>query len=40
MEYIAIALAPGIAICLFIFYKDVYNREPRLNLFVSFFLGC
>ena len=40
MEYIAIALAPGIAICLFIFYKDVYNREPRLNLFVSFLLGC
>ncbi|MEI2738208.1 MAG: PrsW family glutamic-type intramembrane protease [Chitinophagaceae bacterium] len=40
MEYIAIALAPGIAICLFIFYKDVYNKEPRLNLFVSFFLGC
>ena len=24
----------------FIFYKDVYNREPRLNLRVSFFLGC
>jgi protease PrsW len=40
MEYIAIALAPGIAICLFIFYKDIYNREPKLNLIVSFFLGC
>lgn len=40
MEYIAIALAPGIAICLFIFYKDIHNREPKLNLFVSFFLGC
>ncbi len=40
MEYIAIALAPGIAICLFIFYRDGYNREPKLNLFVSFFLGC
>jgi RsiW-degrading membrane proteinase PrsW (M82 family) len=40
MEYIAIAIAPGIAICLFIFYKDIYNREPRLNLIVSFFLGC
>jgi RsiW-degrading membrane proteinase PrsW (M82 family) len=40
MEYIAIAIAPGIAICLFIFYKDIYNREPKLNLFVSFFLGC
>lgn len=40
MEYIALALAPGIAICLFIFYKDVYNREPKLNLIVSFILGC
>lgn len=40
MQYIAIALAPGIAICLYIFYKDMYNREPRLNLFVSFILGC
>lgn len=40
MDYIAIALAPGIAICLYIFYKDLYNREPTLNLFVSFMLGC
>jgi len=39
MEYIALALAPGIAICLYIFYKDRYNREPRLNLSVSFILG-
>ncbi len=40
MQYIAIALAPGIAICLVIFYKDIYNREPKLNLIVSFFLGA
>lgn len=40
MNYIALAIAPGIAICLFIFYRDVYNREPKLNLFVSFILGC
>ncbi|NOT50817.1 MAG: PrsW family intramembrane metalloprotease [Chitinophagaceae bacterium] len=40
MDYIAIAIAPGIAICLFIFYKDIYNREPKLNLIVSFILGC
>jgi RsiW-degrading membrane proteinase PrsW (M82 family) len=40
MEYIAIAIAPGLAICLFIFYKDIYNQEPKLNLIVSFFLGC
>jgi RsiW-degrading membrane proteinase PrsW (M82 family) len=40
MEHIALAIAPGIAICLFIFFKDVYNREPRFNLIVSFLLGC
>jgi RsiW-degrading membrane proteinase PrsW (M82 family) len=40
MEYIAIALAPGRAICLYVFYTDRYNREPKLNLFVSFILGC
>ena len=40
MQYIAIALAPGIAICLYIFHRDVYNREPKLNLLASFFLGC
>jgi protease PrsW len=40
MEYIALALAPGFAIILFILYKDRYNREPRLNLIVSFILGC
>lgn len=40
MNYVAIAIAPGIAICLYFLYKDVYNREPRLNLIVSFILGC
>jgi protease PrsW len=40
MEYIALALAPGFAIILFILYKDRYNKEPRLNLVMSFFLGC
>ena len=40
MELIALALAPGLAICLFIFYKDIYNREPRLNLVLSFVFGC
>lgn len=40
MDYIAVAIAPGIAICLYIFYKDVYNREPSFNLIVSFILGC
>lgn len=40
MDLLALAIAPGIAICLFIFYRDAYNREPRLNLFVSFVLGA
>lgn len=40
MDYIAIAVAPGIAICLYIFYRDKYNREPSLNLIISFLLGC
>lgn len=40
MNYIALAIAPGIAICLYIFYRDIYNREPKLNLIISFILGC
>jgi len=40
MDLIALAIAPGFAICLFIFHRDAYNREPKLNLFVSFILGA
>lgn len=40
MEYIALGAAPGLAICLFIFYRDLYNKEPILNLVISFILGC
>jgi protease PrsW len=40
MQYVLLAIAPGIAICLFFFYRDVYNREPSLNLLISFGLGC
>ncbi|MES1218930.1 MAG: PrsW family glutamic-type intramembrane protease [Bacteroidota bacterium] len=40
MNYIALAIAPGLAICLYIFYRDIYNREPALNLIVCFILGC
>lgn len=39
MDYIALAVAPGLAICLFIFHRDAYNREPKLNLVISFFFG-
>jgi RsiW-degrading membrane proteinase PrsW (M82 family)/ribosomal protein S18 acetylase RimI-like enzyme len=40
MELILLALAPGVAICLFIFHRDAYNREPKLNLLLSFILGA
>jgi RsiW-degrading membrane proteinase PrsW (M82 family)/ribosomal protein S18 acetylase RimI-like enzyme len=39
MDLLAIALAPGIAIILFILYRDKFDREPALVLLVSFFLG-
>ena len=40
MELIALAIAPGLAICLFIFHRDAYNREPKLNLIAGFFWGA
>lgn len=40
MDLIAFAIAPGIAICLFIFHRDAYNREPKRNLFAAFVLGA
>lgn len=40
MNYFSLAVAPGLAIMLFILYKDRYNKEPRINLIVSFILGC
>lgn len=40
MEYIILAAAPGLAICILIFYRDLYNKEPLLNLIISFVLGC
>jgi len=39
MNYIALAIAPGLAICMYIFYKDIYNKEPGLNLLICFILG-
>jgi RsiW-degrading membrane proteinase PrsW (M82 family)/ribosomal protein S18 acetylase RimI-like enzyme len=40
MDLIALAIGPGIAICLFIFHRDAYNKEPKLNLLVCFILGA
>ena len=39
MLLLALAIAPGLAISLYIFFKDQYNREPRRHLVISFFLG-
>ena len=39
MGLIGLAIGPGIAICIFIYYKDKYNKEPGKNLIVSFILG-
>ena len=39
MGLLALAIAPGIAICIFIYFKDKYNKEPLGLLLLSFFLG-
>ncbi|MBK8787421.1 MAG: PrsW family intramembrane metalloprotease [Chitinophagaceae bacterium] len=39
MGLLALAIAPGFAICLFIYFKDKYNREPLGLLILSFFMG-
>ena len=39
MGLLALAIAPGIAICLFIYFKDKYNREPLWLMLVSFIMG-
>jgi len=40
MLLLALAIAPGVGISLYIFFKDKYNQEPKLKLFVCFLLGC
>ncbi|MBS4064830.1 MAG: PrsW family intramembrane metalloprotease [Chitinophagaceae bacterium] len=40
MLLLALSIAPGIAISLYIFLKDQFNREPKLKLLVCFILGC
>lgn len=39
MLLFALSVAPGIAISLYFFFRDEYNREPRRHLVISFFLG-
>ena len=39
MGLLGLAIAPGVAICIYIYMKDKYNREPLWLLLVSFILG-
>jgi RsiW-degrading membrane proteinase PrsW (M82 family) len=39
MIALALAIAPGLAICLFIYSRDRFNREPPRYLIMSFVLG-
>lgn len=39
MLLLALAIAPGLAICIYVLYHDVYNREPAINMVMSFFWG-
>ncbi|MEP6746854.1 MAG: PrsW family glutamic-type intramembrane protease [Bacteroidota bacterium] len=39
MLLLALAIAPGLAIILYIYRKDSYDKEPKRYLLVSFFLG-
>ena len=39
MLLLALAIAPGLAVCLYIFYHDRCNREPTINLIISFLSG-
>lgn len=39
LTLLALAVAPGIAIACYIYWKDKYDREPLQNLVTSFMLG-
>src|SRR5258705_10974335 len=39
MLLLALAIAPGLAIILYIYRKDSYDKEPKRHLLVSYFLG-
>lgn len=39
MNLLALAIAPGIAICVYIYMKDKFNREPIWLLLLMFVLG-
>lgn len=37
---LGLAIAPGLAIAIYIYWKDKYDKEPRRLLLYAFFLGC
>ena len=39
MLLLALSIAPGLAIILYIYRKDSYDKEPKKYLLASFFLG-
>lgn len=39
MNLLAIAIAPGLAICIYIYWKDKFDKEPRRLLLFAFLLG-
>ena len=39
LSLLALAIAPGIAICLYIYFKDKHEKEPIKLLVISFILG-
>ena len=40
LSLLTLALAPGIAIACYIYFKDKYNREPIITLLITFLLGA
>ena len=39
MVLLALTIAPALAICIFIYWKDKFEKEPKKLLVLSFFLG-
>jgi len=39
MGLLTLVIAPGIAICIYIYFKDRHNKEPGKLLILSFVLG-
>jgi RsiW-degrading membrane proteinase PrsW (M82 family) len=40
LSLLAISVGPGLAICIYFYYRDKYDKEPFAPLFISFVLGA